>query len=93
MFKTNEYFGGAVKSIAFNSRSCTATIGVMACGEYTFSASRNEIMHVITGAMEVKLSDATEWETFRAGQKFNVPANTDFKVTTTQDTAYLCEYL
>jgi uncharacterized protein YaiE (UPF0345 family) len=34
MFKTNEYFDGRVKSIAFHGQEKPATVGVMAAGEY-----------------------------------------------------------
>lgn len=39
MFKINEYFDGKVKSIAFETTECPATIGVMAKGEYEFGTS------------------------------------------------------
>ena len=37
MFKTNEYFAGKVKSIAFQGKDKPATVGVMAQGEYVFN--------------------------------------------------------
>lgn len=46
MFKTNEYFGGKVMSIAFESGDKAATIGVMAKGEYEFGTSTKEEMGV-----------------------------------------------
>ena len=42
MFKTNEYFDGKVKSIALESSEGTATIGVMAKGEYEFLIELHE---------------------------------------------------
>ena len=42
MFKTNEYFNGNVKSIAFITKEGPATIGVMAIGEYEFGTSTVE---------------------------------------------------
>jgi uncharacterized protein YaiE (UPF0345 family) len=91
MFKVNEYFDGTVKSIAFGTAQGTATIGVMAPGEYEFGTDQREIMHVVSGALIVKLPDA-EWETFAAGSQFNVPANSKFQLKVAVDTAYLCEY-
>jgi len=92
MFKVNEYFDGTVKSIAFGQAEGQATIGVMAAGEYEFGTSQREIMHVISGALSVKLPDSTDWENFEAGSQFNVPANSKFQLKVTVDTAYLCEY-
>ncbi len=42
MFKVNEYFGGAVKSIAFQTETLPATLGVMAKGDYEFGTSQKE---------------------------------------------------
>ena len=92
MFKVNEYFDGAVKSIALATAEGPATIGVMAPGEYEFGTSQLEIMHVVSGALTVKLPGEESWNTFAAGSKFTVPANSKFQLQVAVDTAYLCEY-
>ena len=92
MFKVNEYFDGTVKSIAFEMNEGPATVGVMAPGEYEFGTAKAEVMHVIAGALTVKLPGAEAWETFAAGSKFAVPAASKFQLKVAQDTAYLCEY-
>lgn len=92
MFKVNEYFDGTVKSIAFTSAEGPATVGVMAPGEYEFGTAKREIMHVVSGALIVKLPGSDNWETFTAGSQFNVPANSKFQLQVKVDTAYLCEY-
>lgn len=92
MFKVNEYFDGSVKSIAFGMTAGPATIGVMAAGEYEFGTSQLEVMHVIAGALTVKLPGSDIWEDFTSGSQFTVPANSKFQLKVTQDTAYLCEY-
>ena len=45
MFKVNEYFDGKVKSVAFETTDGSATIGVMAQGEYVFGTSTVEHMY------------------------------------------------
>jgi len=92
MFKTNEYFDGNVKSIAFETSEGPATIGVMAAGDYEFGTAQLEVMHVIAGALSVKLPGSDTWETFASGSQFTVPANSKFQLKVAQDTAYLCEY-
>ncbi|WP_406192931.1 pyrimidine/purine nucleoside phosphorylase [Kitasatospora sp. NBC_01560] len=92
MFKVNEYFDGTVKSIAFTAEDGPATVGVMAPGEYEFGTAEREIMHVVSGALTVRLPGAEQWETFRAGERFDVPAESKFQVRATVETAYLCEY-
>jgi len=92
MFKVNEYFDGTVKSIAFGTAEGPATIGVMAPGEYEFGTAQREIMHVVSGALTVKLPGSDEWQTISAGNHFNIPANSKFQLKVAVDTAYLCEY-
>ncbi|UVE16303.1 pyrimidine/purine nucleoside phosphorylase [Pseudomonas sp. LS44] len=92
MFKVNEYFDGTVKSIAFDMAAGPATVGVMAAGEYEFGTSQLEVMHVIAGALTVKLPGSDNWATFEAGSNFTVPANSKFQLKVAIDTAYLCEY-
>lgn len=92
MFKVNEYFGGTVKSIAFGMAEGPATIGVMAAGEYEFGTDKLEIMHVVAGALTVRLPGSDSWETFASGSHFTVPANSKFQLKVAVDAAYLCEY-
>ncbi|PYC65614.1 hypothetical protein C7C46_32400 [Streptomyces tateyamensis] len=92
MFKVNEYFEGSVKSIAFTQEQGAATIGVMAPGEYEFGTAAPEVMHVVSGALTVKLPGADDWETFAAGSRFEVPGESRFQLRVAVETAYLCEY-
>ncbi len=92
MFRTNEYFDGNVKSIAFSTAECPATLGVMAAGEYSFGTSSTEYMTVLSGKLEVKLPGETAWKMFGAFEKFIVPSGITFQVKTEEDTAYLCLY-
>ena len=92
MFKTNEYFDGKVKSIAYETVEGRATVGVMAQGEYEFGTSTVEYMTVISGQMEVMLPDATEWKTYKEFETYIVPKDAKFKVRVSGDTAYRCLY-
>lgn len=92
MFKVNEYFNGAVKSIAFQTETLPATVGVMAKGDYEFGTSQKEYMTVISGSLTVVLPGSDKAESFGAGETFIVAANEKFKVTADVETAYLCKY-
>ena len=96
MFDTNEYFDGKVKSIAFTSKTKTATlpatVGVMAVGDYVFNTGEKEKMTVVSGAMTIKLAGETESQTFNVGESFDVEANSSFDVSIAEETAYLCIY-
>ena len=56
MFKTNEYFEGKVKSIAFQGKDKPATVGVMAAGEYVFNTAEKEKMTIISGELGIQLT-------------------------------------
>lgn len=92
MFKTNEYFDGKVISIAFQTETLPATVGVMAQGEYEFGTSQKEYMSVTSGSLTVKLPGSDAWETFTQGQAFIVEANQTFQVKADVETSYLCAY-
>ncbi|MFE1909536.1 pyrimidine/purine nucleoside phosphorylase, partial [Streptomyces gardneri] len=51
-----------------------------------------ETMHVVSGALTVKLPDAGDWKTFEAGTRFEVPGDSTFQLKVAVATAYLCEY-
>lgn len=92
MFKTNEYFDGKVKSIAFETTEGPATIGAMKAGEYEFGTSTIEHMTVTSGIMEVQLPGESNWKTYRPFETFVVEKDVSFKVKVEGDTSYLCLY-
>jgi len=92
MLTVNEYFDGNVKSIALNTATLPATVGVMAPGKYAFGTTQKEYMTVVCGELLVKLPESTEFETFTDGQTFIVEANQSFDLEVKIDTAYLCKY-
>jgi uncharacterized protein YaiE (UPF0345 family) len=92
MFKTNEYFEGKVKSIAFTTPECPATLGVMAPGEYEFGTSSIEHMTVVSGKLTVLLPGETEWRTYTPFETFVVPKDAKFKLIVKENTGYLCLY-
>jgi uncharacterized protein YaiE (UPF0345 family) len=92
MFKTNEYFEGKVKSIAFSTAEGPATLGVMASGDYEFGTSTVEYMTVVSGLMTVLLPGEQEWKEFRPYETFVVPKDARFKLKIAGDAAYICLY-
>jgi len=92
MFKTNEYFEGKVLSIAFHTGHGSATVGVMAAGEYEFGTSTVEHMTVTSGKMDVQLPGEDSWNTYEPYETFIVDKGTKFKVRVKTDTSYRCLY-
>ena len=92
MLAVNEYFEGQVKSIGFQGEDKPASVGVMEAGDYEFGTAAPEVMHVLSGALTVQLPGCNEWQTFNAGDKFDVVGDAKFQVKVSIQTAYLCVY-
>lgn len=92
MFKINQYFEGKVASIAFQSATLPATVGVMAIGEYEFGTNQKETMTVVSGCLVVMLPGSEEWQSFQQGEQFIIEANQSFQLKVEIETAYLCTY-
>ena len=92
MFNINQYFDGKVASIAFQTETLPATVGVMAQGEFEFGTSQKETITVVSGGLSVKLPGSSDWQTFNAGENFIVEANEKFQLQVAVETAYLCTY-
>jgi hypothetical protein len=92
MLKTNEYFDGNVKSIAFQTNTLPATVGVMRPGEYIFNTAEKETVTVVSRTMTIRREDDTEEISFGIGESFEISANSSFNVKVSADTAYLCLY-
>ncbi|HNQ44274.1 MAG TPA: pyrimidine/purine nucleoside phosphorylase [Candidatus Cloacimonadota bacterium] len=92
MLVVNEYFSGKVKSIGLNNHLGRSTVGVMDIGEYEFGTNCVEYMTVISGALNVLLPGAEDWQIFAANETFIVAANQKFQLKVAEQTAYLCRY-
>jgi len=92
MFKTNEYFDGKVKSIAFTTTEGPATIGVMAIGEYEFGTSTVEYMTVTSGKLIVRLPGSSEWKDYKPFETFIVEKDKKFQLIVKEESSYLCLY-
>ena len=91
---SNTYFDGRVTSrnIKF-SDGTLKTLGVMLEGEYKFNTSKKEIMEIFSGEVHVLLPNSTDWQTFKDNSKFEVLANSSFKILVKKITNYCCSYI
>lgn len=92
MISENQYFDGNVKSLGYETAKGKSTVGIINAGEYEFGTAQKEIMHVIEGELSALLPGENDWQVFKAGMHFEVAANSSFKVKSTVQTAYLCQY-
>ncbi|MDQ7779586.1 MAG: pyrimidine/purine nucleoside phosphorylase [Planctomycetota bacterium] len=91
--KANVYFDGKVTSrTVLFADGTRKTLGFMMPGEYEFSAGSREVMEMLDGEMGVLLPNRKDWQTFKAGQSFEVPAKSSFKLRLKGSVDYCCSY-
>ena len=92
--EANVYFGGkgTSRTVIF-SDGTKKTLGVMQAGEYTFDTVAAEVMEILGGEMDVLLPGSTHWRTVRAGESFEVPADSKFELVVKELADYCCSYL
>jgi len=92
--EANIYFEGSVTSrtILFPDGS-KKTLGVMLPGEYEFKTSEKEIMEILSGTLEVLLPESSEWQTFKGGERFEVPSSSGFRLKVLTVTDYCCSFI
>jgi uncharacterized protein YaiE (UPF0345 family) len=92
--KANVYFDGKVTSrtVLFGDGS-KKTLGVMLPGEYEFKTGAGELMEIMSGDLEVLIGGETSWRKIEAGESFEVPANSDFRLKVRTLSDYCCSFL
>ena len=91
--KANIYFDGKVTSrIVLFPDGTRKTLGFMLPGEYEFKTGSPEIMELLYGGMDVLLPGHTNWQTFKTGESFEVPASSAFKLRLKVSVDYCCSY-
>ena len=92
--KANIYFGGKVTSrTVLLSDGTKKTLGIILPGEYEFGTADRERMEVLAGKLNALLPGSGEWASYEAGQAFEVPANSKFKVSADEAADYCCSYI
>ena len=91
--KANVYFDGKVTSrTVLFADGTRKTLGIMMPGEYEFRTDSRELMEILAGELDVLLPDQKDWQTFKAGQAFEVPCDSSFKLELNGVVDYCCSY-
>lgn len=92
--KANVYFDGGVTSRTINFPTGEMkTLGIIQPGEYEFNTGKKEIMDMLAGEVEVMLAGTSEWKRYAAGETFEVPANSSFRIRTAGLADYCCSFV
>jgi len=91
--KANIYFDGQVSSRTIQFADGTEkTLGFMLPGDYTFDTAAKELMEIMAGDLEVLLPETEQWQAIKAGESFEVPANSQFEIKIKTPIDYCCSY-
>ena len=92
--EANIYFDGKVTSrtVLFQDGS-KKTLGIMFPGKYEFSTNEKEIMEIVSGELDILVSEAEGWRAIKGGQQFEVPAQSKFKLNVKSLVDYCCSYV
>lgn len=91
--KANVYFDGRVTSRSITTAEGESkTLGLMLPGIYSFSTGAAEVMEMTQGECRVKRDGEQGWKTYRAGESFEVSANSRFEIEVTELMDYVCHF-
>jgi len=91
--KSNVYFEGkCVSHTVFMPSVERKTVGVILPSVLTFKTGVPERMEIVAGSCRVKLPGDTDWKVYRAGDTFDVPANSAFDIEALETLDYVCHF-
>ena len=91
--KSNIYFDGkCVSHTVIFADGTRKTVGVIFPSTLSFNTGAPEIMEVIDGKCRVQQAGSSDWQTYGAGQSFNVPGNSSFQIETVETVDYVCHF-
>jgi uncharacterized protein YaiE (UPF0345 family) len=91
--KANIYFDGkCISHTVIFADGSRKTIGVIFPSQLTFNTGAAEIMEVNAGSCRIRLKGEDNWNTYKAGQTFNIPANSSFDIETLEMLDYVCHF-
>jgi purine/pyrimidine-nucleoside phosphorylase len=91
MIKTNEYFGGKVKSLGFERDGVPFTVGVVLPGAYTFDTQKEEHLTITVGTLDIQ-PPGKDWQTAPAGTTIVIAAGSKFQLKAEKPVSYVCQY-
>jgi uncharacterized protein YaiE (UPF0345 family) len=93
--KANVHFKGASISHALALKDGTKkTLGVILPSEesLTFKTHLAERIEIISGQCSVLIGDDPEMQIYTSGESFQIPANSQFKIQTSEIVDYVCHF-
>lgn len=91
--EANVYFDGKCVSHTITFPDGTRkSVGVIFPSTLTFNTGAAEVMQLQKGRCRVRLSGASDWTAYSAGESFEVPANSSFDIEIVEMVDYICHF-
>ncbi len=91
--KANLYFDGkCVSHTVLFADGTRKTLGVIFPSTLTFNTGAPEIMEINAGVCRVRLAGSDAWQSYGAGQQFDVPGNSSFDIEVQETLDYVCHF-
>ena len=92
--QANVYFDGRCVSHTVELADGTRkSVGVILPAELVFNTGAPEIMETVAGACEIQRQGETGWTRYGAGQSFQVPGQSSFKIRVSGEPYhYICHF-
>ncbi|MBC3936443.1 pyrimidine/purine nucleoside phosphorylase [Undibacterium sp. CY7W] len=92
--KANLYFDGkCVSHTVLFADGSKKTLGVIFPSTLVFNTAAAEIMELNAGQCRIRLQSSQDWQTYQAGQQFQVAANSSFEIETLETLDYVCHFI
>ena len=92
--QANVYFDGGVTSRTIKfANGEVKTLGFMQVGDYEFNTDKKELMEILQGEVNVVMEGQDNIQNFKAGDTFEVKANSSFKISALKLTDYCCSFV
>jgi uncharacterized protein YaiE (UPF0345 family) len=91
--KANVYFDGRCVSHTLHfSDGSRKSVGVILPGSLRFETAGPETMELLEGRCRVEIADSGRFVEYRAGERFDVPARSSFRIETQEPLHYVCHF-
>lgn len=91
--KANIYFDGkCVSHSVLLPDGSRKTVGVIFPSSLTFNTSEPERIEINAGKCRIRLAGSDAWQSYGAGESFDVPGGTSFDIETLEALDYVCHF-
>lgn len=91
--QANVYFDGkCISRTVLFPDGTRKTLGIIFPSTLNFNTAAPEIMEINAGKCRIRLQGKENWQTYAAGESFNVPGDSSFDIEVLEMLDYVCHF-